>query len=288
MCPNLYFLTTLSKGIDMIPYQEAITQNLLSDFVLTSENLTLSEWSQLTSDIFHNFSIVRFDISGQQNLEVELWRNLFEGLATNNLTTLRLQDCFVFHPHNLISHKSPKQKLSFIDLPNLYPLRASFQAMLLNVPSLVVVDLSGNCLHSVFRELIKPLSKLKKLKELYLSKNKLRDSEANEKDYNQLFRGCISLVVLDLSDNFLDDDSVAVISAAMRQCKTKRQLANLKCINLDGNEISMEGATELLSIVESFRKLSINLQQNAIDEALFNDMQTQAAVQLLINDSDTD
>ena len=39
------------QGIDMIPYQEAITQNLLSDFVLTSENLTQSEWVQLTTDM---------------------------------------------------------------------------------------------------------------------------------------------------------------------------------------------------------------------------------------------
>ena len=102
----------IMQGMDMIPYQEAITQNLLSDFVLTSESLTLSEWAQLTADIFHNFSIVRFDISGQQTLEVALWRNLFEGLATNNLSTLRLRDCFMFHPDNLIAADTKLSKLS--------------------------------------------------------------------------------------------------------------------------------------------------------------------------------
>ena len=240
----------------------------------------------------------RFDISGQQTLEVALWRNLFEGLATNNLSTLRLRDCFMFHPDNLIAadtklsklskhrQSAKHQKESALDLPNLQPLRASFQAMLLNVPSLVVVDLSGNCLFSVFRELIKPISKLKKLRELYLSKNKLHQSELTEKEYNQLFRGCVSLVTLDLSENFLDDDSVDVICVAIRKCKAKNQLRALQRINLEENEITSEGATELLSMVDKFRKLSINLQRNLIDDTTFQKMQTLAAVDILINDSD--
>eukprot|EP01083_Nonionella_stella_P199699 732085_1 len=49
------------QGMDMIPYQEAITQNLLSDFILKKENLTRREWKQLISNLFCNFSIVQFD-----------------------------------------------------------------------------------------------------------------------------------------------------------------------------------------------------------------------------------
>merc|ERR1719204_2286204 len=211
----------------MIPYQEAITQNLLSDFVLTTERLTTTEWKQLTSDIFLNFSIVRFDVARQFYLEADLWCKLFEGLATNNLTTLRLRECFIFHPENLVSRpkqlqrqstkfkmveatasrmapqsnsKNVQRQSTALDLSNLLPLKASFQALLLNVPSLVVVDLGGNCLCSVFRELIKPMSKLKKLRELYLSKHQLQQIGLTENEYVQLFRGCVSLAVLDLSD----------------------------------------------------------------------------------------
>eukprot|EP01084_Bolivina_argentea_P146939 257171_1 len=95
----------IMQGIDMIPYQEAITQNLLSDFILTSENLTSSEWTQLIKDLFCNFSIVQFDISGQQHLEFDLWVKLFESLANNNLITLKFRDCFIFHADNILGER---------------------------------------------------------------------------------------------------------------------------------------------------------------------------------------
>ena len=305
----------IMQGMDMIPYQEAITQNLLSDFILTSENLTLSEWTQLTTDLFCNFSIVKFDITGQQNLHFSLWIKLFESLANNNLITLKLGECFIFHPDNFISFdgNKPKRKskrLSFksatkteiikkeeyqmnrnsnssdLSLPNLQLLKAGFQALILNIPSLIVVDLNNNCLSQIFRELIKPISKLKKLKELYLRQNKIGQSDLTENEYNMLFRGCVSLIILDLSDNELNDNHVIMISNAMQKCKNKNQLKTLNKINLNENEISIEGAQQLLFILKQFKKLLITLQHNHINDDVFEDLQSKSAIDILINDDE--
>merc|ERR1712013_174090 len=303
----------IMQGMDMIPYQEAITQNLLSDFILTSESLTLGEWDQLTSDPFRNFSIVQLDISGQNHLHFKLWIKLFEALANNDLVTLRLNTCFLFHPQNCDtpqnwriaaprrgsrsrrpsvigmlsmqkhhSRKKGKSKNINATNPNRQILKAALHALLLNVPSLVVVDLSGNCLHTVFKEMIKPLSKLKKLKELYLARNRLSESKLKENEYNMLFRGCTSLVTLDLADNGYDDECVDMICKAMSRCKERNQLRVLKSINLDENRISIQGANELMGIIPHFRKISITLQQNNIEDEVFKEMQSKSAIDVLL------
>lgn len=298
----------IMQGMDMIPYQEAITQNLLSDFILTSESLTLSEWDQLTADLFGNFSIVQLDISGQNHLHFKLWVKLFECLANNDLVTLRLNTCFIFHPQNCTSdagplrhrgsrsrrlslqHKAQSKNISVLDgrNPNLSVLKAAFHALLLNAQALVVVDLSGNCLEAALKAMVKPLSRLKRLKELYLARNRLGLSEARyrlgENEFNMLFRGCVSLVTLDLSDNGYDDAAVDVICTAMRQCKERKQLRVLKNINLDENRISIQGANELLGIIQHFRKLSITLQQNNIAAEHFEEMQSKTAIDTLLDD----
>jgi len=296
----------IMQGMDMIPFQEAITQNLLSDFVLTSENLKSYEWKQLTKDLFLNFSIVKFDISGQQNLHFSLWQQLFECLNNNNLTTLRFKACFIFHPDNIITaplrmrkrrslsisirnsftRQSGKQyqvgKRSLTSLSNLLALKASLQALLLNVPSLVIVDLSNNCLSVVFREMVKAISKLKKLRELYLAQNRLSESSLNQNLYHMLLRGCVSLQILDLSENMFTDEDVDLIGNAMHKCKDKKQLKNLTMIDLRDNKISNDGANKLLQIMPHFEKLSIELEHNQIDDKLFEHIQKKSAIDLLI------
>lgn len=301
----------IMQGMDMIPYQEAITQNLLSDFILTSESLTLGEWDQLTSDLFRNFSIVQLDISGQNHLHFKLWIKLFECLANNDLVTLRLNTCFLFHPQNCNlgadlkamgsrgsrrGSRTRRPSISFtrstlkkeqsknitITNPNRRVLTAALHALLLNIPSLVIVDLSGNCLQPVFKEMVKPLSRLKKLKELYLARNRLAESRLRENDYTMLFRGCASLVTLDLADNGYEDEGVDLICRAMQKCKSRNQLRFLKNINLDENQISIQGANELLGIIQKFRKLSITLQQNNIEDEVFEDLQSKSAIDVLL------
>ena len=258
--------------------------------------------------LFRNFSIVKFDISGQQNLHFSLWTKLFKCLNNNNLTTLKLNACFIFHPDNMQTAQKPPKTIrdSFgirksrsqsdfemqkvdkkTSLKNLQLLKADFQALILNVPSLVIVDISNNCLSNVFREMIKPISKLKKLKELYVARNRLAESKLTENEYNMLFRGCSSLEILDLSDNLLCDSDVDLICSAMQKCKGHRnQLKCLKEINLNDNNVSEDGANELLSIMPIFEKVSIFLQHNNIKDRVFKDMQYKSAIDLLIDGSD--
>lgn len=100
----------IMQGVDMLPFQNAIIQNNISELKIR-EALSEKEWNSLIDSLFFNFTIVDFDIKGVK-LHNPTWVKLFASLDNNNLATLNLADCKIFDPDIMKSnHESRSRQL---------------------------------------------------------------------------------------------------------------------------------------------------------------------------------